>query len=120
MRADAVLCGRAMSSGEFLAGLLLAAQVATVVRPDKLPADLFPDDDPAVVQKVWQRALAVGWYAGRLDASPDLYRERLQVLQGQLTDAAFHAMAGSVGRSLQLVAPEMGAHPADGEGPRGH
>lgn len=112
MRADAVLTGRAMSSGEYLAGLIAAGELESTGRPDRLPADLFVDVDPVVVQRVWERALAVGFVAGRTSVTPRLSGERLQALQEGLTAAGFHAMAGSVGRSRRLVA---GVHPADGE-----
>jgi hypothetical protein len=65
LRADAVLVGRAASAGMFLAGLIADGQLATVGSPDKLPADLFPDVDPAVVDAIWKRALAVGLHPGR-------------------------------------------------------
>jgi hypothetical protein len=120
MRADAVLGGRAMSSGVFLAGLIADGQLETVGRPDKLAADLFPGEDPAVVQQIWERALAVGFYAGRLSSAPRLYRDQMVRVQGEFEAAAFHAMGGLVGRSRRLVAPESGGHPADGEDVRGH
>lgn len=114
MRADAVLAGRAMSSGVFLAGLIAHAQLATVGRPDKLPRDMWPGVDPVVVQEIWDRALAVGLHAGRRSVSPRLFRDELDRIAGALVEAGFHAMAGSVARSRRLVAPEV-AHPADGE-----
>ena len=110
-RQDAMLCGRASSSGEFLAGLILNGQLETVGRPDKLPADLFPHVDPDVVKAIWQRALAVGLHAGRVSAAPRLYRDQLARVQGQFEAIGFEAMARSVERSRRLVAP----HPADGE-----
>ena len=119
MRADAVLGGRAVSSGEFLAGLIANAQLATVARPDKLAQDLFPEVDPVVVQQIWDRALAVGLHAGRRSVRPSLYRDEMDRIAGALADAGFHAMGGSVARSRRLVAPEV-PHPADGEGAEGH
>jgi hypothetical protein len=122
LRRDAVLGGRAMSSGQFLAGLIADGQLETVGRPDKLAADLFPDVDPVVVQQIWDRALAVGLHAGRVSAAPRLYRDQMQRVQAEFTAAGFHAMGGLVGRSRRLVAPEQPAHPAhpaDGEDARG-
>ena len=119
MRTDAVLGGRAVSSGEFLAGLIANAQLATVARPDKLAQDLFPEVDPVVVQQIWDRALAVGLHAGRRSVRPSLYRDEMDRIAGVLADAGFHAMGGSVARSRRLVAPEV-PHPADGEGAEGH
>ncbi|MFR9794192.1 hypothetical protein ACL07V_37155 [Streptomyces sp. MB22_4] len=123
MRADAVLMGRAVSSGQYLAGLVAAAELETVGRPEKLPADLFPefpDLDPAVVQAVWDRALAVGFHAGRLSAAPRLFRDQLDRVAGQFEAAGFHAMAGSVRRSRNLVAPVRDGHPGDSESGREH
>lgn len=119
MRQDAVFTGRAMSSGQFLAGLIANAQLATVGRPDKLAADLFPDVDPVVVQQIWDRALAVGLHAGRRSTSPRLYRDEMDRIASAFEDAGFHAMGGSVARSRRLVAPEL-THPADGEQGHGH
>ncbi|MET8571818.1 hypothetical protein [Streptomyces sp. NPDC004783] len=113
MRTDAVLAGRAMSSGAFLAGLIASAELDTVGRPDKLATDLWPDEDPVLIQEVWDRALAVGLHAGRRSASPRLYRDEMARVSEALSEAGFHAMAGLVARSRRLVAPE--AHPADNE-----
>lgn len=117
MRADAVLTGRAMSSGEYLAGVLAAAELDTVGCPEKLPRDLWPDLDPVVLQAVWERAVVVGWRAAQVAGDDRARGDRLHVLHSRLTEAGFHAMAGSVARSRRLVAPE---HPADGEAERGH
>ncbi|KFG02747.1 hypothetical protein IQ62_00210, partial [Streptomyces scabiei] len=92
--ADAVFTGRAMSSAQFLAGLLVNGQLETVGRPDRLPADLFPDADPVVVQAVWDRALAVGLHAGRVSSAPRLYRDQLDRIAGTLAGAGYVAMGG--------------------------
>lgn len=118
--ADAVLTGRAMSSAQFLAGLIANGQLATVGSPSKLPADLFPDVDPVVVQRVWDRALAVGLHAGRRSGSPRLYRDEMDRVAGLFAEAGFQAMGGSVARSRRLVAPDRPVHPADSEAGRGH
>jgi hypothetical protein len=117
LRADAVFVGRAYSAGEFLAGLILNAQLATVGSPDRLPADLFPDDDPDTVARVWQRALVVGLYAGRKSVDPDRYADELARLAGELEAVGYVAMGRAVARSRALVAPEL-KHPADGEAGR--
>jgi hypothetical protein len=117
VQVDAVLTGRAMSSGQFLAGLIAQAQLETLGRPDKLPADLFPDEDPVVVQRIWDRALVVGLHAGRVSGAPRLYRDQMARLEGAFAKAGYEAMAGTLARSRRLVAP---VHPADGEDPRGH
>jgi hypothetical protein len=119
MRTDAVLTGRAMSSGQFLAGLIADAELETVGRPDKLPADLFPGVDPVVVQEVWDRALAVGFHAGRTYASPRIRPDELEAMRRQFEEAGFHAMGGLVSRSGRLVARARRA-PADGEIAREH
>ncbi|QLJ06773.1 hypothetical protein HZZ00_37730 (plasmid) [Streptomyces sp. NEAU-sy36] len=120
MCADAVLGGRAVSSGQFLAGLLAEAELATVGRPEKLPADLFPDADPAVVQAVWDRALAVGFHAGRMSAAPRLFRDQMDRVAGLFEVAGWHAMAGMVRRSRALVAPTRKGLSADSEIEREH
>ena len=123
---DAVLTGRAMSSGaamssaEFWAGLLVAALVDTAGSPTRLPADMWPDQDPVVVQEVWDRACVVAVRAAQFASSPWLHRDRLQGLQERLTEAGFHAMAGSVGRSVRLVAPVREGLAADSEIGREH
>lgn len=109
---DFVLAGRAVSSGQFLAGLLAAAELETMGRPQKLPADLFPGVDPVVVQEVWDRALSVGFHAGRLYAAPRFHRDELERVRGQLAEAGFQAISGMVGRSLRLI----DARPAEGDG----
>ena len=116
-RADAVFAGRAMSAAVFLAGLLANSQLATVGRPDLLPQDLFPDVDPAVVNAIWQRAMAVGLHAGRVSSAPRLHRDQMARVQEQFAEAGYHAMARRVDRSRRLVDPER-VHPADGEGVR--
>ena len=120
MRADAVSTGRANSAAEFLAGLIVGGQLATVGRPDKLPADLFPGVDPVVVQRIWERGLAVGLFAGQRCSAPRIYRDELERIAGQLEAAGYHAMARSVTRSRALVAGEVGVHPADDQIGRGH
>ncbi|CAK7288580.1 hypothetical protein [Streptomyces misionensis] len=120
MRTDAVLAGRAVSSAQFLAGLLAAAELETAGRPAKLPADLFPDADPAVVQAVWDRALAVGFHAGRVSAAPRLFRDQLDRVAGEFEAVGFAAMAGMVRRSRALVAPVREGLSADSEIGRGH
>lgn len=119
MRTDAVLCGRAMSSGEYLAGVLMAGELDTVGCPDKLARDLWPDQDPVLIQAVWERAVVVGYRAAQVAGDERGQGERLHVLQGRLTEAGFRAMGGSVAKSRRLVAPEL-SHPADGEAGHGH
>jgi hypothetical protein len=120
LRTDAVLTGRAMSSGEYLAGILAAAQLDTAGTPRKLPVDLWPDEDPAVVQEIWDRACVVAWRAAQFALAPWLHRDRLQDLQAALNGAGFAAMGGSLDRSMRLVLPPSEGHPVDGEEARGH
>ena len=116
--ADEVLAARARSSAEYLAGLLAAAELETAGAARKLPADLWPDVDAAVVQEIWDRACAVAWQASRVAASPWPHRDRLQGLQAALSEAGFRAMAGLVGRTHRLVL--RAGHPADSEIAREH
>jgi len=126
MSTDAVLTGRsmmtgqAMSSAEFWAGLLVAALVDTAGTPRKLPADMWPDVDPAVVQEIWDRACVVAVRAAQFASSPWLQRDRLDRLQGQLSEAGYEAMAGTVRRSRALVAPVSEGLHADAEIAREH
>lgn len=115
---DSVLAARAVSNGERIAGLILAAQLDTVGTPRKLPMDLFPHPDPevqALVQAVWERALVVGVRAGQFMGVPRFYRDKLYRLQGELAAAGYAAMGRGVGGSLPVAlrAPEV--HPVDGE-----
>jgi hypothetical protein len=120
MQVDAVSAGRVMSSGAYLAGLLAAAQVDTAGTPRKLPADLWPEVDPVVVQEIWDRACVVAWRAAQYAGSAWLHRETLAGLQTQLEEAGHVAMAGLVGRSREVVVRSGLVHPADGEVGRGH
>ncbi|MDX2658328.1 hypothetical protein PV402_39775 [Streptomyces scabiei] len=101
---DEVLAGRAAESGRLLAGLILAAELDTAGAPRKLPADLFPDVDPVVVQAVWDRALVVGIRAAQFLAAPRFHRDRLARLQGELEAAAFAAMGSMVAGARSAVA----------------
>jgi hypothetical protein len=120
MRTDAVLAGRVMSSGQYVAGLLAAALVDTAGGPRKLPADLWPDVDPVVVQEIWDRACVVAWRASQFAGAAWPHRETLAALKAQLEETGFHAMAGLVGRSREVVVRSRPVHPVDGEGAGGH
>jgi hypothetical protein len=119
MRADAVWTGRVMSSGEYISGLLTAGLLKAVVTPQALLKDRWPGLDPAVVQQIFDLGCASGWAGSQMYARPSLHGDDLAAFQAQLSEAAFHAMGGSVLRSRRLVAPEV-PHPADGERPQGH
>lgn len=120
VRADLVLAGRHVSTAQFLAGLMAAAELDAVGRADRLPRDLFPDADPALVQEVWEKACAVAWraagqyFAARHDPAV------LAAVQKEFEGAGFHAMAGTVGRSLTVLERAAQAHPADGQAEREH
>lgn len=115
---DRLLAARAAGSGEFLAGLVAAAMLDTVGRPDRLPADLFPGLPEEAVAAVWERALAVGFRAGQFAAAPRLNRDVLARLRGELAAAGWEAMAGVAGQAVAVV--ETGpVHPADAETPVG-
>ncbi|MGW5003208.1 hypothetical protein ACWEP8_36770 [Streptomyces hydrogenans] len=110
---DQVLAARAASSAEFLAGILAAAQLDAAGQPSKLPADLFPGTDPAVVQEIWNVAIVVGYRMGRISARPQWDAAGLRRLRAALTEAGYDAMAGQVDRSLSTL-----QHPADSSTPR--
>lgn len=110
--ADFVCAGRNISTAQYIAGLLNAGELESAGTPRKLPQDLWPDVDQAVVQEIWNRAAATGWRAAQYAAAPRFYRDELTRLQGELAGAGFEAMGPGVGRSLRLVSA---AHPADDE-----
>lgn len=112
VQADMAHAGRALMTAEYWRGLILAGQAQAAGAPGKLPADLFPGVDPVVVQEVWDRAFAVGFQTAKLAARPYLRRDQLARIQGELAEAGYAAMAGSVGRAL---ATAVYAHPADAE-----
>lgn len=118
--ADVVLAGRAVSAGEYLAGLIAAAELDTVGTPRKLPMDLWPDADPVLVQEVWERALVVGVRAGRLMSAPRFHRDKLARLRAVLAEAGFAAMAGLVGAPLSVADRVPEWHPGDAEDGREH
>lgn len=120
VQVDAVLTGRAMSSAQFLAGVMLAAELDTLGTPRKLPADMFPGADPEMVQEIWDRACVVVWRAAQFAAAPRFNRDKLARLQGELVAAGHHAMGGMVGRSLSLASRAPEPHPADDETGREH
>lgn len=109
---DFVMAGRHTSTAQHIAGLMAAAQLDTAGTPRKLPADLFPGVDPAVVQEIWDRACVVAWRASQFAAAPRFHRDALTRLQEQLQEAGSVAMGAMVGRSLRSVAA---VHPADEE-----
>lgn len=115
--ADLVGTGRLMGAAEYIAGHLAAGQLKSAATPHALVKDVWPDVDPVVVQEIFDRGCATGWMGRGMYARPALHGEELALLQGQLAEAGFHAMAGMVARSRRLVAP---VHPADGETGRGH
>lgn len=101
---DQVLAARASHSAEQIAGFLVLGQLDTVGRPDRLPQDLWPDHDPAVVQAVWDRALTVGYRAGLHASRPRFHRDTLDRLRGQLEAAGWQAMAGRAAAVTELLA----------------
>lgn len=111
---DQALADRCQSSGDYLAGLLAAGHLEAAGTVRKMPADLFPDWDPAMVQAVWDAALPVGFQAGKLSARPTWTPDALARLRAALDAAGFVAMGRLAGRSASLHPPR---HPADTEAP---
>lgn len=120
LHVDEVLDARNREAAELLAGLIAAAQLDTVGTPSKLPRDEFPDVDPEIVQRIWDRALVVGMRAAELKRSPYFYRDKLERLQGELTAAGYAAMGGSAARVLSGPGAYPELHAVDDEGARGH
>ncbi|MFC9736126.1 hypothetical protein [Streptomyces roseolus] len=110
---DRMLADRAATSAEFLAGILAAGMLDAAGQPSKLPADLFPDTDPDVVQKIWNAAIVAGYRMGRISARPQWDAAGLRRLRAELANAGYEAMSGQVDRSLATL-----QHPADTSTPR--
>ncbi|QGZ53396.1 hypothetical protein GPZ77_34790 (plasmid) [Streptomyces sp. QHH-9511] len=108
---DQALAQRCASSGEYIAGLLAAAMLDVVGQPEKLPALLLPDLDPAVVDRVWNIALPVGVRLGGLARNPRWAPDALREHKAALSDAGYDAMARLAARSANTTDP----HPADTE-----
>jgi hypothetical protein len=109
--ADAALADRCRSNGEYLSGLLATGMLQTVGTPDRLPQLLFPHIDPTIVTAIWDRALAVGYRAGRLSVRPRFTPDLLHRIHTQLDDAGHTAMGSLAHRSATTQQP----HPADRE-----
>ena len=103
---DQALAHTAVTAGERIAGLILAAMLDTAGRPGKLPQYLYPDVPADDVQRIFQAGVAVGYRAGRYDTAPRFHRDTLARLQGELADAGHHAMARTVTRALDSIADE--------------
>ncbi|MEU1327152.1 hypothetical protein [Streptomyces microflavus] len=110
---DRALADRCQSSGDYIAGLLAAGHLEAAGTVRKLPAALFPDWDPDMVQAVWDAALPVGFQAGKLSVRPTWTPDALHRLQDLMTEAGFVAMGRLAARSAALHPPR---HPADTEG----
>ncbi|MFJ7023219.1 hypothetical protein ACIQUW_33145 [Streptomyces sp. NPDC101117] len=119
-RADEALAARHAEVADRLAGLIAAAELDTAGTPRLLPHDLFPDDDPDTVRRVWERALVVGVRAGQLMQAPRFYRDKLWRLQGELAQAGFAAMGRSVRGPLSAAERWPELHAVDDEEARGH
>lgn len=100
MPEDRELADRAATSATVLAGVITAGMLDDVGRPAKLPSLLWPDADPELVQAVWNRAMAVGYRAGKFAGAPRWDAAGLERLRGALRDAGWHAMAANVGGAI--------------------
>lgn len=109
---DQALADRCQTSGDYLAGLLAAGTLEAAGTVRKLPADLFPDYDPAMVEAVWQAALPVGYRAGQMSVRPRWTPDALDRLRAVLHDAGYNAMGNLAARSAAIHPPR---HPADDE-----
>ncbi|MFB7867404.1 hypothetical protein [Streptomyces sp. NPDC056069] len=102
-QADQALAARALSSAEYLAGILAAAELDVVGQPSKLPELLFPDLDPKDVRRVWDTALTVGYRLRKLTERPRWDDAALRRLKGALADAGYGAIAHLTEKSLGTV-----------------
>ncbi|MFG3244173.1 hypothetical protein [Streptomyces sp. NPDC048157] len=109
---DQALANRCQSSGDYLAGLIAAGTLEAAGTVRRLPADLFPDYDPVMVEAVWQAALPVGFRAGQLSVRPSWTPDALNRLRAELANAGYTAMGNLAARSAAIHPPQ---HPADDE-----
>lgn len=107
---DAELTERCTSHAQWLAGILAAAQLDTLTRPDRLPADLHPELPADQVDALLRRGIAIGMAAERLAARPHFHRDTLARHQAALAAAGYTAMARLTARTLNTLTP---THPAD-------
>lgn len=114
--ADMALHARARTTAEVLEGLLAAGTLKAAGTPDALPHLLWPDIDQAVVQRIWDTAAAVGYWAGLQKGSPRWKTDVLDEYRVQLRDAGYERMAKRVAATA-YAAPSRDPHPADGDGP---
>ncbi|MEU6979545.1 hypothetical protein [Streptomyces sp. NPDC046371] len=108
-QADQALAARALSSAEYLAGVLAAAELDVVGQPQKLPELLFPDLDADAVRRVWDLAIIVGYRLRKLTEQPRWDDAALRRLRGALAEAGYVGMAQLTERSLNTL------HPADAD-----
>lgn len=111
--ADSELAERCEDAGQYLAGILAAGMLDTVGRPTRLPEQMWPHVDPAVVRTIWEAGLAVGFRAGGLAGRPRWAPEDLDRVQTALDAAGYRGMARLASRSASLHPPR---HPADTDG----
>lgn len=117
---DNALIHRARTSADVLTGLITAGLLHHAARVDRLPALLFPDTDPATVQRIWDTAIAVGHAAGLARAASRWDATALDLARTTLTDAGYTRMAKAVEGAAYAApsrkpapAPAPYAHPAD-------
>lgn len=110
MPGDQALADRAAA----VAGYLTAAMLEEAGRPDRLPALLWPDADPELVQQIWEKAAAVCTLAARRLAGPRWDTAGLEKAEEALREAGWHAMARRI-RAATACAPSQ--HPARGRRP---
>ncbi|MFD3336083.1 hypothetical protein ACFWV1_26065 [Streptomyces sp. NPDC058700] len=113
--ADQALATMCTTHGEYLAGILADAMLDTAGRPDKLPALLLPDLDPAVVERIWKVAVPVGFRMGKSVGQPQWTAANLRHSKNALADAGYHSMAALADRSHRTT-----THPGDTEPVREH
>jgi hypothetical protein len=118
-RTDRVLAHRAKTSAAVLAGLI-AAGTAETAYPTQLPADMFPDLDPTVVERVWNAALRVGVCVGKGLARPRWDTRTLDRLRAELADAGYHRMGRLVEGAAFAAPSRPEEHPADTDDPWAH
>lgn len=116
---DRVLAHRAKTSAAVLAGHI-AAGTLEAAYPTDLPAAMFPDLDPATVDRVWNAALRVGVCVGKGLARPQWDTRSLDRLRAELVATGYNRMGRLVEGAAYAAPSRPEEHPADTNDPWPH
>lgn len=111
--ADQALADVALTSGEYLAGVIELGMLEVVGRPEKLTSLVPPDIDQKTFERVSAIVMPIGYRAGLIAANPRWVPGALRRLKQALADVGYTAMSRVVGAAANI-------HPADDETEREH